>query len=115
MILFFIYNSNSGPLNALIDVGHKLINPKTYPCSLCKLTYDTFSEKAAWKSFKKRNKIDMRFYHKDEFEIAYPNENFTYPLVLMKNGTEFFTLLSKKDLDKIKDENELIKKLTSLL
>ncbi len=37
--LVFVYNANSGLLNALLDMGHKVVSPRTYPCSLCALTY----------------------------------------------------------------------------
>lgn len=115
MTLIFVYNADSGAINTIMDVGHKLFSTKTYPCSLCALTYDTFTEKKAWKSFRKKSTLDMVFYHKDEFESIYPNTNFTYPVILRKNDLNFTEVLSHKDLDYITDVNVLIEKLVNHL
>jgi hypothetical protein len=79
MTLLFIYNANSGKLNALFGVGHKLISPSTYKCNLCALTFDTFSENNIWKSFREESEIAMEFFHIDEFEKEFPEEKFEYP------------------------------------
>jgi len=111
MALIFIYNADSGTINTILDVGHKFISPKTYPCSLCALTYDTFTENKTWKSFRKQSTMDMIFYHKDEFESIYPNIKFTYPVILRQNDLNFTEILSHKDLNSIRDVNVLIEKL----
>jgi len=38
--LIFVYNADSGLLNAMKDWAHKIVSPETYPCSLCALTYN---------------------------------------------------------------------------
>jgi hypothetical protein len=35
MHLLSIYNADSGKLNALFDIGHKIVNPESYSCNLC--------------------------------------------------------------------------------
>lgn len=52
MKLIFVYNAESGKLNALLDIAHKVIKPETYQCFLCALTHDALSEKKAWSDFK---------------------------------------------------------------
>ena len=111
MTLLFIYNANSGKLNALFDVGHKLFSPSTYPCSLCNLTFDTFSENATWKSFRKESNINMEFYHKDEFEEKFPSVNLLYPTVLKLKDNQLTTVLTNSILDETKDVDQLIERL----
>jgi hypothetical protein len=115
MKLIFVYNANSGALNALFDVGHKLFNPATYPCSLCSLTYDTFSENITWKTFRKASHLDMEFYHKDEFEEKFPNVKMFYPSVLKLQGHQLTTVLTPSRLNEIINVKDLITQLTANL
>jgi hypothetical protein len=108
MKLIFVYNANSGKIYALFDAGHKLFNASTYPCSLCALTYDTFSENKIWKSFRESIDMDLKFLHKDEFETEYPNIKVNYPVVLKQKGEQTSILLSNQKLDAMKTVEELI-------
>jgi len=81
MKIVFVYNADSGRINALLDIAHKAIRPQTYACSLCALTHDLLSEKQAWKSFRDRTPFDLAFYHKDEFEKTH-DLRFDYPVIL---------------------------------
>jgi hypothetical protein len=104
--LIFIYNANSGKLNGLFDLGHKIINPDSYKCSLCKITHGKFSEKEVWKNFRETSSFDLVFLHKDEFEKQYI-ERFSYPVILRsKNGLKI--LLSNEEINKISESEKLI-------
>ena len=59
MKLIFVYNADSGPISGLFDIGHKIISPDTYTCGLCKLTFDTFTEKQAWRAFRESSPFEM--------------------------------------------------------
>jgi hypothetical protein len=111
MTLIFVYNANSGKLNALFDAGHKLFSPSTYPCSLCDLTYDTFLENTIWKNFRKESSLTMEFYHKDEFEEKFPSVNLIYPIILKLEGNQLTTVLTNEVLDEIKGVESLIGRL----
>ena len=111
MKLLFVYNANSGRLNALFDAGHKLFSPSNYPCSLCALTYDTFTENTIWKAFRKESHLNMDFYHKDEFEATFPNVKIIYPTVLMLDEHQLTTVLTNEVLNEISDVKALIEKL----
>ncbi|WP_299526456.1 GTPase [Winogradskyella sp.] len=115
MTLVFVYNANSGKINALLDAGHKLFSPSTYPCSLCALTYDTFTENSTWKSFRKEININMKFYHKDEFESEFPYADISYPTILKLDSEMFSTVIDHKTLDNIPDVASLIQKLKTIL
>lgn len=115
MKLIFVYNANSGKINALFDAGHKLFNASTYPCSLCALTYDAFNEKTAWKFFRKSTDTSMEFLHMDEFEAKYPNIKVDYPTVLKQEDKHASIVLSSENLNTIKTVNELITIIKTIL
>jgi hypothetical protein len=104
--LLFVYNSDSGPVSGLLDIGHKLLSPSTYQCSLCTLTHDTFTEKEAWKEFRKSIGMPMEFLHRDEFEKKY-DLRFDYPVILRKSDT-IEVLMKKEEIDTIEEIDELI-------
>lgn len=111
MKLIFVYNANSGKLNAYLDSLHKVVSPKTYPCSLCDITYGVFKIRPDWKIFKEESDLDMAFYHIDEFNTAYPKhkKEFNYPVVLKEdNQGRLKTFISKNELDVLKDDKALI-------
>lgn len=112
MKLIFIYNANSGLLNALLDIGHKLVSPQTYPCSLCALTHGLLTERRQWRQFREKATTEMEFLHKDEFSQKY-HQNFDYPVVLKKEK-ELRILISQQELNQLKTLDELIKKVTFL-
>ncbi len=86
MKLIFVYNADSGMINTVKDIGHKLLSPQTYDCFLCSLTHGTFRENPEWREFCKGCSAEMVFLHRDEFEANY-NESMEYPVVLKENGS----------------------------
>ncbi len=106
MKLIFVYNADSGFMNSMLDIGHKIVAPETYSCNLCQMTFDTFSENKKWKDFKESSTLEMEFLHRDEFEENYKT-SFDYPLVL-KEADPLEPLIDKKRLDSFKDLDELI-------
>lgn len=98
--LHFVYNANSGKLNAVKDSLHKWLSPETYDCDLCALTHNSFSEVAAWKDFRLNSGIEMHFYHKDEFQKEFRSKwlpKYDFPLVLIEadRGLEVFIAASE--------------------
>jgi len=106
MTLIFIHNADSGKLNGLFDLGHKIVSPETYKCNLCKLTHGKFTERKVWKDFKESSSLDLVFLHKDEFEKQYI-ERFSYPIIL-KNDSGLGIFISTEELNKIFESEELI-------
>ena len=113
MKLIFIYNADCGMMNTLLDIGHKIINPDTYTCNLCKLTYDTFKENAKWKKFREESNHEMEFLHKDEFEEKY-GVKFEYPLILKEEEGTLKETISKAHLEAFKTLDELIDSISKL-
>ena len=69
--LVFVYNADSGILNLMKDIAHKLLSPSTYPCSLCDLTYSAFGESKSWVRFRKALPVSQQYLHIDEFVSQY--------------------------------------------
>lgn len=69
--LIFVYNADSGILNAIKDLVHKNVSPETYPCSLCAVTYDNLGMKREWGQFVDQIGRQVEFLHRDELEEKY--------------------------------------------
>lgn len=106
MKLVFVYNTDGNPVSSLIDLGHKILSPETYDCSLCKLTHGPFTEIDQWRQFRTSVGVPMEFLHRDEFEKKY-QYRVEYPVILRKNGN-FEILMSKNEIDNIPDLDALI-------
>lgn len=94
--LIFVYNANSGKINAWLDSAHKIVSPKTYQCRLCDLTYGIFKENEDWTRFREsavttHPDLQLEFLHIDEFEKKYWSKwlpKYTYPIILEKSENE---------------------------
>ena len=107
MKLIFVYNANSGKLNTLFDIAHKLLSPGTYQCDLCSLTHGALSEKKAWKKFRERTGLVMEFLHKDEFEQRH-EKSFDYPVILKLSDNIIDLFLNADEISQVKSVDELI-------
>lgn len=105
--LLFVYNADSGLGNALLDTAHKVLNPATYACSLCQLTYGTVLEKKKWRAFREKSDMPMRFLHKDEFAKEYSVEE-DFPAVFLEHEGVLRLCIAAEELNALEDEQELI-------
>jgi hypothetical protein len=111
MHLIFVYNANSGKMNAVLDSLHKITSPSTYNCNLCTLTFGVFSEDDLWKNFRENSKIHMEFYHKDEFEKEFRSKwlpKYDFPVVLKETNQELEFFISAEELNVMKSAEALI-------
>jgi len=109
--LIFVYNADSGKMNAYLDMMHKVVSPGTYPCSLCDITHGVFKEREKWKRFRENSDVSMEFLHKDEFQKKYASKfgyKFEFPVILSENSKGLEVFISKKELSEIKNEEFLI-------
>ncbi|MCB1735629.1 MAG: GTPase [Gammaproteobacteria bacterium] len=110
--LIFVYNADSGRLNAWLDIGHKLLSPRTYNCDLCHLTHGVFRERAAWKAWREHSKRPLQFLHRDEFEARYGATGYQYPIVLSARADGGFdVVLSAFEIAEFQDLDALIRHL----
>ncbi len=114
--LIFVYNSFSGRHNALLDSVLKLVGSRSAPCNLSQLTHGVFSEKKAWKEFRRSSDLEMDFLHLDEFRKKYASKfgyKYTFPIVLWEDEMEMGILVSTEELEEMKNVEELIALLES--
>ena len=112
MKLVFIYNADSGKINTWLDIGHKLLSPGTYSCSLCALTHGILHEKEEWKKYRAASGLDLEFLHKDEFEKKYSITEYSYPIVLKsfeEGGFEVF--IPTEEIQRLESIEALIQRL----
>jgi 5-methylcytosine-specific restriction endonuclease McrBC GTP-binding regulatory subunit McrB len=112
MKLIFVYNADSGLLNTLMDIGHKIIKPETYTCNLCNLTFGNFSENRKWKEFRENTDIEMEFLHRDEFETKYEMK-LDCPVIL-KGADPLEIAIPKEQLEEFKSLDQLINAVNEL-
>ena len=111
MKLIFVYNANSGKLNAILDGLHKIVSPSTYDCNLCAITYGNFSEDKIWKEFREESEADMTFYYKDEFLKQFRSKwlpKYDFPVLLSEENGELELFISAKELNNLENPSQLI-------
>ncbi len=118
MKLIFVYNANSGGLNAIVDSAHKILSPSTYDCNLCNLTYGTFKEEPEWKEFRNSVAIPFVFLHKDEFLKAYKSKwlpKYDFPVVLVEKDGQLEIAVTNQDLTQTETLEELINRIKGVV
>ena len=113
--LIFIYNAKSGLINSMIDWGHKIYSPDTYPCSLCSLTYDNLGKIKKWRSFLKSLNINCIFKYKDELHNSNYLQVKELPCILVRNNSTQEIFMNSNELNEIKNLDKLIELINSRL
>ena len=114
--IIFIYNANDGVINSLYDYAHRKISPSTYSCNLCFITYDNWQRNEIWSQYLSDLPMEVDFLYKDsiykfsEFDIG-----FKLPIILLKEKGDISVLIKMDDINKCKNEIELIKLLDQKL
>jgi hypothetical protein len=96
--LIFIYNARSGAGHQVMDFLHKAVSPATYQCSLCAITYGTFTIKSEWKTFIERLPLPVEFLYKDEVIKRYPRYNMGFPAILLQARDKLLLLIGAKEM-----------------
>lgn len=104
--LIFVYNADSGILNTIGDLAHKIVRPSTYPCNLCAVTFGNLGMKMEWKKFVNSLDVDVEFLHKDEFKEKYKRDG-QFPSVYIKN-TSFDVFISQAEMNAVENLHELM-------
>ena len=105
--IFFIYNSQDDFYTLFSDTIHKTFKPETYPCQLCKLTYNTFNKKKKWRTFLSELNYEYIFLYKHDKFIA-ENKIIDFPLIMIGSNKDPKILLLKRDINKNTNLDELI-------
>ena len=97
--LIFVYNADSGFVNTLLDIGHKIVSPQTYSCNLCAITHSTFSMRDEWKNFVAGLGVPIEFLHRDELEKQYGMRDVGLPAVFRKTDGALETWVSREEIN----------------
>jgi len=109
--LIFVYNADSGFVNTLLDIGHKIVSPQTYACNLCAITHSTFSMRDEWKQFIDGLKLPIEFLHRDELARQYGINGVALPAVFRKTDAGLQEWISCKEIsgcDSLDDLKRLV-------
>lgn len=90
---------------------HKVVNPSSYSCRLCELTYGAFEEKKAWRNFRQSLDVETDFLHKDEFLKTYASKfghKFEFPVILAQTEKGLEVFISNNELSEIEDLEHLM-------
>jgi hypothetical protein len=105
--LIFVYNADSGFVNTLLDIGHKIVAPQTYSCNLCAITHSTFSMRDEWKRFVDGLKIPIEFLHRDELSRLYGIHGATLPAVFRKTDGGLEVWISHEEINRCQSLDDL--------
>ncbi len=112
--LIFVYNANSGILNTLGDLAHKILRPSTYPCNLCAVTFGNLGMKMEWKKFVNSLDVDVEFLHKNEFKEKFKKDGkFPAAYIIKENDLQIF--ISQAEMNAVKNQHDLMDLVTSKL
>jgi hypothetical protein len=106
--LIFIYNADSGRINAILDSVHKSVSPNSYPCQLCAVTYGPISIRDEWKEYLDSLDYPKTFLHKNEVGDKLGELEIQFPVILLKHNEEYRVIVSSKEFERISDSYELI-------
>jgi hypothetical protein len=98
--LVFVYNADSGFVNTLLDIGHKIVSPQTYACNLCAITHSTFSMRDGWKNFVAGLGVPIEFLHRDELDKQYGMRNVGLPAVFRRTDGALETWISREEINR---------------
>jgi len=116
--LIFIYNADSGTVNAIKDWWHKLLKPSTYSCNLCVQTFSAFGMKKDWKTFinklnvpvefLKKDKFSLEILHRDEFKEKYDMPDAKFPSAYIYSDSKLKLFISQDEMNRVTSLDELM-------
>ena len=110
--LIFVYNAESGLVNALLDTGRRIFRPSQYECALCMVTYGPFGMKDDWKKFISELPYEVSFLHKNELTERFRKMHLDYPCLILDEPKGTKIILDGTEFRKVKDLYTLQKKVT---
>ncbi len=97
--LLFVYNADSGLVNAARDLVHKTVRPSTYACNLCALTFSGLGMRSEWARFVDDLGVPVVFLHRDELKEGYGVEHMPLPVVLTYDAQGTAVLISADEIN----------------
>tara|TARA_B100000131_G_scaffold210320_1_gene202182 strand:- start:47 stop:460 length:414 start_codon:yes stop_codon:yes gene_type:complete len=108
--VYFIYNAENDFFSAMNDFFHKSFSPKTYPCSLCGLTYSVAFKKKIWKEYLDSLEYSHHFIYRNQLD-DFEGDVGELPVVLFGNKIQYEILVSSNEMKQMTNVDELIEKI----
>tara|TARA_Y100000817_G_scaffold283947_1_gene250192 strand:+ start:599 stop:1012 length:414 start_codon:yes stop_codon:yes gene_type:complete len=108
--IYFIYNAENDFFSIMGDFFHKSFSPKTYPCSLCGLTYGVAFKKKIWKEYIDSLEYGHRFIYSNQLD-EFKGDVGKLPVVLFGDKMQYQILVSSDEMKQMVDLEELIHKI----
>ncbi len=109
MTLLFVYNLDSGVLQSVHDYTTRRPDASGAAVhNLNTITHSPLGIKKEWKRFLKELRIPSRSMDRNEFITEFGHTTITFPVVLLKKGTELSVLLGAEELNRCRDLSDLI-------
>ncbi len=113
--LVFVYNADSGLVNTLLDIGHKIVSPQTYACNLCAITHSTFSMRDDWKHFVAGLGVPVEFLHRDELATRYDLREVPLPAILRRTDGTPEQWITREEINHCRSLEDLERLITTKL
>ena len=98
--LLFVYNADSGFLNAIRDGVEKITDPEGYGCRLCGLTYGVATMKGGWRRFLNGLPIESKFLHRDEYRKIH-GEGTPLPATFIEEDGKLTLIISSSEYNEL--------------
>lgn len=108
MKLVFVYNADSGLVNALKDGIVSIVAPSKMPCRLCGLTFTSVSMRSKWKTFIDDLGVPVEFLHRNEFHERYGMHDAEFPAAYIDRSGELEPFISVGEMNSNKTLDALI-------
>jgi hypothetical protein len=106
--ILFVYNTNSGVLPSLKDYSTgKAVVSGADTCRLSAFTCSPVGTKKEWKRFLKELPFPSRSLDRIEFLSEFMHFPTSFPVVLIRRGTELSVLISTEELNRCSDLHDL--------
>lgn len=105
--IIFVYNADSGLLNALTDTAHKLLAPETYQCRLSTITGTALGPKRRWREFVCSLGRAVEFLHRNELRRAYAIDGIPLPAMFLRDKGELHLALAADAINRCRSIDEL--------
>lgn len=97
--LILVYNADGGISSFL----RRLLAPRSYPCSLCKLTHGVLGMKGEWREFLKNLNIPLVFLHRNELKEKYGIQNMELPGIFLPSGNKLRPWIDADEINRCQD------------
>lgn len=108
--LVFVSNLDSRVLQSLHDYSSgKAVVSEADLCALSRIIHSPLGIKKEWKRFLKECTIPSRSLSRDEFISEFGHLAITFPVVLLKKGTDLSVFISTEEINRFRDLHDFIR------